>query len=226
MNLEHRAAADLFATYQVNEPKPAAELMVTESDWQEMTGKGFVRDGQTEASLLTAFASDALLAHNRMIIHAVAFSFQGRAWLITAPPRVGKSTQIRYLMDMYPNEFSVICGDRPVLQLMDDGTFFVHPSPWNGKENWKGAPGAQLAGILCLQRDDTTSIRAFKPREAILPVFYALISTRGTEAQIRMISAMETVLLNSITVYEYHNGGVPDSTRVLYDFLTKWRDDR
>lgn len=221
IKLEHKSAVDFFSAFEVYGRDSAATLSVTEYDWQEMKNLGFTRNGQTEVSILTAFASDELLKYNRLIIHAVAFSFQGQAWLIAAPPRVGKSTQIKYLMNLFPNEFSVICGDRPILQLMDDNSFFVHPSPWNGKENWKGAPAAPLAGILCLQRDNETRIRKLKPKDAVIPVFAAIISTRESEEQIKKIAELETIILQNVPVYEFHNGGVPDSTKTLYQFLTK-----
>ena len=114
---------------------------------------------------------------------------------------------------------AVICGDRPVLELQADGTVMVHPSPWNGKENWHGAEKAPLAGILCLKRGKETSIRRWTKAEAVIPVYMSLISSRETEELIRQLSAFETELLTRVPVYEYVNGGVPDSARYLYENL-------
>ena len=219
LHLEFEEAEAYFRPYGAVCEAPIAELSVKEADWLSMQKKGLPRCGQIEISIMTALASDVLLTYNRMILHAAAFSFQERAWLIAGAPQVGKSTQVRYLMDLYPDKFSVICGDRPILQLPENGNIIVHPSPWNGKENWHGAPAVPLEGILCLKRSETTHIRRLKPREAVLPVFSALISTRDSEGSIRKLAEMETALLESVPVYEYHNGGVPDSTRILYRFL-------
>lgn len=172
-----------------------------------------------EYSLLSTPVSDYMLNQFRCIIHAAAVSFRGRAWLFAAPPGVGKSTQVRSLQKLYPREFGVICGDRPVLELQADGTVMVHPSPWNGKENWHGAEKAPLAGILCLKRGKETSIRRWTKAEAVIPVYMSLISSRETEELIRQLSAFETELLTRVPVYEYVNGGVPDSARYLYENL-------
>lgn len=221
VRVEYRESGDYFARYEVDNAAPAAVLSASEEDWRYMQRSGFARCAHTEVGILTATASDALLPYDRMILHAAAFSFRGRAWLIAAAPGVGKSTQLRYLRELYPGEFSVICGDRPVLQRRDDGSFLVYPSPWNGKENWHGAPAAPLAGILCLRRGETTSITVMKNRDAVIPVFASLISAHETEETIRRLSALEDALLRAVPVYEYVNGGVPDSTRYFYHFLTE-----
>jgi len=44
-----------------------------------------------------------------------------RAWLLAGPSGVGKSTQIKSLQSLEPGAFGVICGDRPVLELREDG---------------------------------------------------------------------------------------------------------
>ena len=221
LKCEYKETADYFASYTVSTSQALAEISASESDWDHIQRRGFARCGQIEISILTACASDVLLPYGRIIVHAAAFSFRGRAWLIAAPPGVGKSTQIRCLTELYPGEFSVICGDRPILQRMDDGSFLVHPSPWNGKEGWHGAAASPLAGILCLRRGEETAIREMKSREAVIPVFSSIISTYSSEDIVLKASAMETALLQAVPVYDYINGGVPDSSRILYSFLTE-----
>ena len=208
-----------FGDYCTGESSAPGEISVYPAEWDFWPKTGKPTDAAAENSMMTSPCSDALLDHDRCIIHAVAFSFHGRAWLIAAPPGVGKSTQIKTLQELYPGEFSVICGDRPILQRMEDGTFLVHPSPWNGKENWYGAPAAPLAGILYLKRGEYTSLCVLSAKEAILPIYRSLICSHETEQLIRQVAAFENDLLASIPVYEYINGGVPDSSRYLYETL-------
>ncbi len=208
----------LFGAYA--SPDQGGEaVFVEQAGWDFWPQTGKPLDAEAEASLFTTAVSDALLQHDRCIIHAVAFRFRDRAWLMSAASGVGKSTQIRSLQELYPGEFGVICGDRPALQLMDDGTVWVHPTPWNGKENWFGAEGAPLAGIFCLTRGEETRIARLKPQKAVLPLFPALISAYETKEQIRRLAAFEDQLLRRVPVYDYCNGGVPDSTRILYQTI-------
>ncbi len=174
-------------------------------------------DAAAEFSMLAGGCSDALLPHARCVIHSAAFRFRDRAYLFAAAPSVGKSTQIRTLMELYPGRFSVICGDRPILECRDDGSVLVYPSPWNGKENWGGADAAPLAGVFCLLRGEKTSLALYSEKEAVLPVLRAMISNYESEETVRQLAALEERILKAAPVYRYVNGGVPDSSRYLYE---------
>ncbi len=216
--LRFAEAVTCFAPYAA-EAEPVCDLAVTEEEWAYMARHDCAMNGQNEASLITALASDVLLQQDRCILHAVALRHADRAWLITAPSGVGKSTQARTLNELYPGQFSVICGDRPVLELRDGDSVFVHPSPWNGKEGWHGADGAPLAGIVCLRRGQENDIRPLSARDAVIPVLHALIHTGRTAEAIRRTAAFEDALLRRTRVWELVNRGVPDSTRLLYETL-------
>lgn len=192
------------------------EICLSEDDWSLLKKHGFARCGQVEASFLTSFCSDYLLHYNRCIIHAAAFRNSRKAWIIAADPGVGKSTQIRTLQELYPGAFSVICGDRPVLELSEDGDVIVHPSPWNGKEFWGGADAAPLAGIICLSRGESDSVTPVKPKHAALPVYRSLIHTAIDEETIHIAASFADELLHRVPVWNFINRDIPGSTRLLY----------
>ena len=201
------------------------ELSVTESDWATMKAQGFAFDAQNEASLITGRASDALLDFDRCIAHAVAVAYRGRAWLITGRPGVGKTTQLKGLQRLEPGAFTVICGDRPVLQLMEAdsdkkaGDVLVHPSPWNGKENFYGTVTAPLAGIICLERGEENRLELLRTKEAVLPLFHALIQTGETTGTIRKAAAFEERLLQRTDVWQLTSFSAPESTELLYALI-------
>ena len=216
--LRYADALPCFTPYAVD-ARPRFELAVTDEEWSWVEPHGCIRSGQNEASVITALASDELLTMDRCILHAVALRHADRAWLITAPSGVGKSTQARTLNQLYPGQFSVICGDRPVLELRGDDAVLVHPSPWNGKEGWCGADAAPLAGIICLRRGEENDLRPLTPRDAVIPVLNALIHSGRAADGIRRAAAFEDALLRRTGVWELTNRGVPDSTRMLYETL-------
>ena len=208
-----------FKSAYIGASESSGNAFVTKAqlDFWPQTGKPI--DAGAEFSMLSGGCSDALLPHSRFLIHAVAFRYREKAYLIAAAPGVGKSTQIRTLMELYPDEFSVICGDRPILECRSDGSVFVHPSPWNGKEDWSGADGAPLGGIFFLERGAETSVEPLSKKEAVLPFFRALISTFETEETIARLAQLEEQTLQFCPTYCYVNGGVPDSSRFLYEHI-------
>ncbi len=210
---------DWFGAYRLCEDAAPGGVRVSPEQWDYWQKTGKPCDAAAEFSMFAGACSDALTPHSRVLIHAAAFAFRGRAYLFAAAPSVGKSTQVRTLEELYPGEFSVICGDRPVLECRDDAAVLVHPSPWNGKEGWCGAPAAPLAGIFCLERGEETSLAQLSKKEAVLPVLRALISNFETEETIRALSGLEERIIRSAPVYRYVNGGVPDSTRFLYEHV-------
>lgn len=181
-------------------------------------------DAYNEYSAFTLPISAELMKHGRCVMHAAAFRFRGRAYLIAAPSGVGKSTQVRTLSQLYPGEFSVISGDRPVLEAKDDEVV-VHPSPWNGKEGWHGAGKAPLAGIILLNRGETNGIRRLSAREAAARVFAAIFQNAENEENIKRAASFAERMIKSAPVWEFENGGVPDSSRLLYEKVLKEADE-
>lgn len=195
---------------------PGAPVSIPETDWQEYLQSGMEDCAHTEYSMLTAHCSDALLAFDCVILHAAALRWRDRSWLIIAPSGVGKSTQTRNLQALLPGEVSVICGDRPVLERCG-GAFRVHPSPWNGKENWHGAEAAPLGGLILLRRGPENRLYALREDEAILNLYVAFIQTSASVEAVTKVADLEDGLLRAVPTWLLVSDTVPDSTRCLVD---------
>ena len=113
-------------------PTAIPPVCVSEKDWEFYHSQGIERKADMEFSVLAAHFSDSLLPFDRVIIHSVALRRQDKAYLICAASGTGKTTQARFLQQLHPGEFGIICGDRPVLEFREK-EIVVHPSPWNGK---------------------------------------------------------------------------------------------
>ena len=216
--------ASFFSRFIVDDVEDDSSLPfieIDDYDRQLWLDKGNELNGYGEYSLLCGAISDYLMSHRCCLVHGVAFRYKDKAYLICASPGVGKSTQIKYLMDLYPGEFSVICGDRPCLKFNSDGSIFVYPTPWNGKENWYGAKECELAGVFYLSRGENSEITLLSDKAAILPIFVSIISRRETEEVIRYIGEYTEKIITHYPVYRYVNGGVPESTRYFYDTIFK-----
>ncbi len=265
-------------------PDPAASrvegesVCLTEKDWQFYLDTDMEDCAHTEFSLLTAAFSDALMDHDRMILHSVALRWRDKAYLIAARSGAGKSTQARCLQELRPGEFGIICGDRPILEFRHSerseesvpipvaahsvrhaaiachserseesaspscsagnlparspvpkpsplgkvspqatDEVIVHPSPWNGKENWYGAEAAPLAGLILLERGDENRLAALSPREAAIRTYAQLIQLCSDSAKIKKAAELTTRLLNSVPIWQLTTFQVPDSTKLLLE---------
>ncbi len=189
-------------------------------DWKDL---GNEVNPHGEYSLLSLQTSEALFEHQRFIFHAVAFRWRDKAWLLTAAPGVGKSTQYKNLKELYPEEISIINGDRPVIQILDDGSIMVHPSPWNGKENWHGAKAAPLAGIIFLKQGKENTIRTLTAQEAAVGALSSVFHSYENEEVVKKAAKLATALLKHTPLWLLTNKGDLESSALLLDTLKEWK---
>ena len=195
------------------------EAAVSEKQFVDWVNAGNRKDAYGEFCLLCMPVSEALLKHGRCLFHAAAVSYKGRAWLIAAGSGTGKSTQCRNLVTMYPDEFALINGDKPVIEARDGGSIIVHPSPWNGKEGWHGAEAAPLAGIVLLRRGSENSLVRASEEKASWRVFLSVFQDFTDDEAIRMAAAMAEKMLKSCPVWFMTSHTVPDSTKLLCECI-------
>ena len=193
---------------------------IPEKDWNSALEFGMLDCPHTEYTVLTAYFSDILLRYHRVILHGVALKYQEKAYLICADSGVGKSTQARILQELRPGEFEVICGDRPILQFNDlNDQITVHPSPWNGKENWGSAYTAPLAALILLERGEENQIAPLTIRDAVVPMYTHFIHTGWEPENIQQVAAMESKLLSAVSLWKLTTHDVPNSTKMLLERL-------
>ena len=160
------------------------------------------------------------------VFHAVAVSAFGKAWLITAPSGVGKTTQLKNwrLMKDVP-EVGVISGDMPVLERLPDGQVLVHPSPWNGKEGFRGAPAAPLCGIVCLERTgprEDNLIRRIDSKERLDRCLGQFVCRPETETQVRNFARLADAVLGGVPVWLLRNRGDAESTALMIKTIKQY----
>ena len=195
------------------------QAFVTEEMLFAWTEAGKERNSYAEYCLSCMPVSELLLSYERCVFHAVALRWRERAYLISAGSGVGKSTQCSTLTKYWPREFSVINGDKPILEYRQDGSILVHPSPWNGKEGWHGAEAAPLAGLFFLRRGEQNDIRSLLPHEAAALAFRSVFQSYSSSSIIRRAGSFCEKLLESCPVWLLTSHQVPDSTGLLYRTL-------
>lgn len=197
----------------------AGNVRVSEREFQDWASYGNRIDAFAEFCLLCQQTSEALLRYDRCVFHAGAIRYKDKACLIAGGSGVGKSTQIRTLMELFPGEISVINGDKPVLEYALDGTIIVHPSPWNGKEGWQGAEKAPLAGIFYLERGAENRIQRFDMKAAAPLLYLQIFQPFTSKETMHLAGALEEKILKSVPVWRFTNKDVPESTRLLMETM-------
>ena len=176
-----------------------------------------VLDPYGEFYMLMARTSTFLLRQKRVLIHGVSFLWQGKAWLITAQSGVGKTTQLRHWQRLYGDEIQIINGDKTVLEQKEDGSFWLHPSPWTGKEGDAGWNSGELAGILVLRQENENRICRLAPKDSVVTIYSQFLMLSDTEEETRLAGRLEDGLLRRMPVWRLDNLGDEASTRLTHD---------
>lgn len=202
-------------------PDDAVCISVGESEYEDWRSIGnTTRNDFSEFSLLSCRTSEYLMDYQRFVFHAVAIRWHDRAWLITAPPGIGKSTQYKNLKELHPDEISIINGDKPIVEICSDGSAFVHPSPWTGKEGWHDAEGAPLGGIIFLKHGENT-IEPVEPKTVASRTFFSVLFSFDTGDVIQKAAKLVQRLLKSVPLWQLTNRGDLASSALIYDVMNK-----
>lgn len=172
-------------------------------------------DSFLEYRCLMGLTGQALLRFGCCVFHAVSFIWRGRAWLLTAPPETGKTTQYLNWQRLHPGEIVMISGDMPVLEGREDGNIWVYPSSWNGKEDIYTRRSALLGGIVLLEQGGEDRILTLQPREAILPLLRQFIAVPETEEEVFALSRLLEQMLLAVPLWKLVNRGGDESTELL-----------
>ena len=183
-----------------------------------------VTEHYVEFHCLMGASSLKLIEHGRCLFHAVALEYRGRAWLLTAASGVGKTTQLKNFMRLFPGEASVICGDMPVIEARDDGSVWVHASPWNGKERISGlGNAAELGGMIFLAQAKENALEELSPRDAVMPVFRQFTVRPENKEQIELLAKLTERVCSAAPTYLFRNLGDDASTAMLKELFDKLR---
>lgn len=177
-----------------------------------------------EATESATFASQALLPYQRAIFHAVAFTWQDRGYLMTAPSGTGKTTQYALWKKLYGDEVQMINGDKPALSFAES-EIRIYPTPWTGKENMGQMRTAPLCGIVVLEQAQTDEIRLLSPKEAIARIFCQFMIPAEEPKEAKIVAAMTDRMLRETPVWLFRNRGTMEGTALCHDALLEYEKE-
>lgn len=219
--------AAFFANFEVSaEEAPERKILsvcTTLKQMEQSAERRGVPDAahtpRSEYEALAASTSAAILPHGAFLFHSVGFTYRGKAIVVTGPSGIGKTTQYAQWKRSYGDDVKVISGDMPAIVFRDDGSIYVMPSPWNGKEHLRSEHQAPLGGIIVLDKAMDNSIVRMEPKDAILPLYSQMCRYRYEKEQLQMALEIEDRLLRKIPIWELSSRGDLESARLCHDAI-------
>ena len=181
-------------------------------------------DYYIECYELVGKISAAMLPQGACLFHGVSFLWQGKAWILTAPPGTGKTTQYVLWKRRYGDEVSILNGDKPVLSFTDGG-ILVSPSPWCGKEGIQTLRSAPLGGIIYLQQAQENRIARLTPAQALQPLLRQFLLPRRDPDALCMVLPLLERILESVPVWLLANRGDEASAMLCHDTIEQYLEE-
>lgn len=226
VRLDARNRIEVLDSYTVPETAAVA-VHVPESEYRRGTA-GVPADTYpaVEFGLLSCAVSNALIPYGCCIFHGVAFRWRERAWIFTAPPGTGKTTQYALWKTQFGDELRLLNGDKPLLDFRENGGIWVRPSPWSGKENMRRQESAPLGGVILLEQGPENRIRMLTPQAAVEPIYRQFLFFADGKEQVETVCAFEEQMLHSVPVWELSNVGDAAAARLTHDTIVQWEENR
>lgn len=202
------------------------ELQITSDTEHPEFWKQYAKDPETvqpksvETMDLITKTCNVLLRYRRCLFHGTAFLWHGKAWIFTAPSGTGKTTQYLLWKLRYRDELTILNGDKPILEFRDDGTVWVRPSPWRGKECMGTMDSAPLGGIIYLKQGTENVVERLDPSSAAIRLFLQFLILLDVPQTVDRVCTLETELIRACPVWELTNRGDDASAVLMHDTLT------
>lgn len=223
INLAFQQYVPVFFPYIVHNEIPTFHVEIPEETIEGLRNvyPNNPPDSYIEMMELCPAISDCLLPYGCCFFHGCAFMWKGKAYIFIAPSGTGKSTQFILWKLVYGNEIRILNGDKPILEFRQDDSIWVHPSPWQGKENIGRMESAELGGLIYLQKSQENHIASMTTKEAVLPVLRQFIFSAASHEDVLNVCAMEEKLLTRVPVWRLDNRGDEISAVLCHDFIEK-----
>ena len=122
-------------------------------------------DGNYECSCVCRMLAEKLLQYSTLLMHGAAVSFREEGVIFTAKSGTGKTTHISRWKEAFPDQVTVINGDKPFVEVAGDKVM-VYGSPWCGKEGENKNRAVRLKAICLIEQAENNSIENISYEEA------------------------------------------------------------
>lgn len=199
-----------------------ADIVITLSQSELSNIKESKHKDSVEFYYILDHLCNTFLKFNRVFYHGVALRLFDKTYLITASSGVGKTTQYKNLKIIDPDHVTIINGDKPILQFVDN-SILLYSSPWMGKEKLGINTLSKLDGIIVLSQNNKNLIRQLKHEEAIVPLMMHFLYHPDNLDDIKRVCEMTESLIGQIPIWFFENTGTIESSKLLYNTLINYK---
>lgn len=173
-------------------------------------GLAYIQSGSIFYSYLVKFGG--------MMLHASAVALNGRAYLFSGPPGMGKSTHTRLWKQCFP-EAEIFNDDKPALRELN-GTWYAYGTPWCGKDGINKNMKVPLKAICFLRRGKENAARRLQGVQAVSAIAeQTFIKFKDPKMVDLALSHLESII-QKIPVYEMTVTKTPEAALFSHKFLS------
>lgn len=189
--------------YLIEDCTPDFVIQLTEQDIayekNHTTEQAFTASYLETLALLRKI-SNILPGQKRFLMHGASISYEGQAFLFTAPSGTGKTTHIRLWKKYIGEKVRIVNGDKPFISLEKNSNGNVEPmiygTPWAGKERWQRNCCEPLKAICFVQRGTTNTIRKMNPEECVMMLFHQVYMPDDSTAVGHTLELLDLLVKN------------------------------
>lgn len=149
----------------------------------------------------------------------------GEAYLFTAPSGTGKSTHTRLWRERFGERAVMINDDKPLIR-MEEGTFYVYGTPWNGKHHLSVNQKAPIKAICLLERGKTNHAQQISPAEAYPGLYRQIYRPQNDRGKMLKTLQLLHKMAESIPLYRLQCDISQDAVRASWDAFHSQTDRR
>ena len=162
---------------------------------------------------------EVLPSFDTFLMHGSVVSYEGKAYMFTAPSGTGKTTRTRLWLEEFPGSV-VVNGDKPYIRVMDECAF-AYGSPWCGKEGWNTNVGIPLKAIFVLERSNTYStIKKISFSNAFNELLKQTYIPKSKQAVSKTLALLKQ-LDGKVDIYSFRSVPTRESVRLAWEVAHK-----
>ena len=142
----------------------------------------------------------AMLQRDVFIMHASVIEVDGACYAFLAHSGTGKTTQTRLWLEYFGSRARVVNGDKPLVRMKEDGSFWAYGTPWCGKEGLGCNASVPLKALFLVERATEPECSLASEEECVDRLFHQLLMPEEA-GQMEKLLTLTDALVQTIPAY-------------------------
>lgn len=183
---------------------------IQKPDWTEEI-KAYVYEGKL-------FYKKLIEGYNGTMIHSSAVVVDDKAYLISAPSGIGKSTHTAFWLEKFPGKAYILNDDKPAVRIINNEVF-AYGTPWSGKNDINVNKKVKVQGICFLERDNNNWIKPMAESEKFINMYHSSIRKIEKSVLINMLDVI-SLIIDRVPIYQLGCTPTIDAANLAYEIMS------